>query len=310
MTQAQQVARAVATGVLGRDPGPMTRAESISHEVFVGDEAVVKVIGAGEHPRLEREIGLGPFLPAGLTAPLLSSGVHSIDGGEVRYACYARVPGAAPGMGLPGVDEVTACSLAEQAVRRLSLLHGWVPDGDASRILAERLDHGGFTGREGLLAEIEGVAVADRDGVVSPVLLDGLRGIGERASAYASREVPVHADCHWGNWLAADGILTALLDFEWARFGEPMDDWFFVIADSGEHVAAVLDVVAGLTSISPERLRAECEVREASYVTADIRLALTDPGAPGWLLPQRLARLNELIMERVWWRSGAGTRAI
>jgi len=40
--------------------------------------------------------------------------------------------------------------------------------------------------------------------------------------------VPVHADCHWGNWLVHERTVTALLDFEWARFGEPADDWLFL----------------------------------------------------------------------------------
>lgn len=73
--------------------------------------------------------------------------------------------------------------------------------------------------------------------------LDGLTAIAETAPAHTDALVPVHADCHWGNWLARDGELTALLDFEWARFGEPMDDWFFLIADSGVHTPAVLRTV-------------------------------------------------------------------
>jgi thiamine kinase-like enzyme len=55
-------------------------------------------------------------------------------------------------------------------------------------------------------------------------LLDGLTAIAERAPLRARSVVPVHADCHWGNWLACDQSVTALLDFEWARFGEPADD--------------------------------------------------------------------------------------
>jgi aminoglycoside phosphotransferase (APT) family kinase protein len=78
-----------------------------------------------------------------------------------------------------------------------------------------------------LFAEIERLAAADRDAVVPPVLLDGLTAIADSAPPHARAIVPVHADCHWGNWLASEGSVTALLDFEWARFGEPADDWFF-----------------------------------------------------------------------------------
>ena len=71
--------------------------------------------------------------------------------------------------------------------------------------------------------------------------------------------------------------MTALLDFEWARFGEPVDDWFFLIRFSGPHREAVLDVIAGATATAPEALRAQCEVREASYLASDLRLALERP---------------------------------
>ncbi|GIF37279.1 phosphotransferase family protein [Actinoplanes xinjiangensis] len=299
----QHVAREIATTVLGRDPGPMTPADSLSHQVHVGADVVVKIIEVGRHPRLEREIALAPHLPAGVTAPLLDSGVHPVDGGEVRFACYARMPGAAPGMGLPRAGAATARELAEQAVRRLQILHGWTPPEDAGRVLRERLDHGGFTGRTALLAEIDGLAAADRGTVVPPALIDGLTALAADAPEHTGGSVPVHADCHWGNWLADGGRVTALLDFEWARYGEPMDDWFFVIADSGHHLPIALDVVAGATATPPDVLRAACEIREANYLAADLRLALTDPAAHGALLAPRLDRLHQVITQRTWWKS-------
>ncbi|WP_433832816.1 phosphotransferase family protein [Actinoplanes sp. CA-015351] len=284
-------ARAIAASILGHDPGPMTTADSLSHQVHVAGGIVVKVIEAGGHSRLDREITLGSSLPPGLTAELLASGVHE----AVRYAAYTRVPGTAPGMGLPDTDTATACSLARQAVKRLHTLHDWAPPAHAEKVLREPLDHGGFAGRPALLAEIESIAA-----VLPAVLLDGLMAIAETAPSHAGALVPVHADCHWGNWLALDGTLTALLDFEWARFGEPMDDWFFLIADSGVHTPAVLDVIAAETGMSPDVLRAACEVREANYLAADIRLALSEPGTHAGLLDQRLNRLRTVIVDRVW----------
>lgn len=35
----------------------------------------------------------------------------------------------------------------------------------------------------------------------------------------------VHADAHWGNWLQKDGKITGLVDFEWARVGDPSSDF-------------------------------------------------------------------------------------
>jgi hypothetical protein len=59
----------------GRDPGPMATAESSSHDVYIGPDVVVKIIDAYGHSRRDREIALAPHLPAGLTAPLLGSGL-------------------------------------------------------------------------------------------------------------------------------------------------------------------------------------------------------------------------------------------
>jgi hypothetical protein len=95
--QARDAAREIAVAALGRDPGPMAAAESSSHHVFVSSDVVVKVIDDAGHSRLGREIALVPCLPAGLTATLLGSGLHRLGTRDVRYACYARVPGAAPG---------------------------------------------------------------------------------------------------------------------------------------------------------------------------------------------------------------------
>ena len=283
----------------------MAAAESSSHHVYVGSDAVVKIIDAGRHSRLDREIALVPHLPAGLTAPLLASGRCQLETGEVRYACYARVPGSAPGMGMPGTDSATALTLAEEAVQRLSGLHGWTPAGHAEQTLGEPLDHGGFVSRAALLAEGENLAAQDRDGIVPRHLLDGLTAIAQRAPLRARAVVPVHADCHWGNWLASGPSVTALLDFEWARFGEPADDWFFLARFSGTHREAVLDVIARATTTSPETLRAQCEVREAAYLASDLRAALEYPGTRAAMAADRLRGLEELIDGRSWWRHTA-----
>ncbi|WP_405771911.1 phosphotransferase [Actinacidiphila glaucinigra] len=302
LRQANDAARAIAVATLGHDPGVMTTAESSSHHVYVSSDVVVKIIDADGHSRLNREITLAPHLPAGLTAPLLGSGLHHLGTRDVRYACYARVPGTAPGMGMPGIDGVTARLLAEEAVQRLNALHSWMPPGHVERTLKESLDHGGFTSRAALFAEVESLAALDQHGTVPRRLLDGLTAIAERAPLHARAVVPVHADCHWDNWLACDQSVTALLDFEWARFGEPVDDWFFLARFSGPHMETVLDVIARATTTSLETLRAECEVREATYLASDLRTALEHPDTSAQMAAARLRELEELIVGRYWWR--------
>ncbi|WP_158618952.1 phosphotransferase [Micromonospora sp. M71_S20] len=280
----------------------MTVADSLSHHVYLGADVVVKVIDAGRHSRLDREIALAPHLPAGITAPLLDSGRYELETREVRYACYARAPGTTPGMDMPGVDEATACQLAEEAVQRLHVMHSWTPAAPARQTLGETLDHGGFVSQAALLAEVGQIAALDRDGIVPRPVLDGLRAIAEGAPSQSRTDVPVHADCHWGNWLARDRGVTALLDFEWARFGEPMDDWFFLVRFSGPHMEAVLDVVADATETSPTTLRRECEVREASYLASDLRVALQRPGTPAQTVAVDVRDLEELVVASPWWR--------
>ncbi|BCJ27358.1 phosphotransferase family protein [Actinocatenispora sera] len=286
-----EVARTIAATVLSRDPGPMSAVPSLSHHVFAGSDVVVKVIEGGRHRRLDREVGLVERLPTGLTAPLLASGTERLGTSEFRYACYARVVGTAPGMGLPGVTATAARSLAEQAVERLLVLHAWQPPGVADRILREPLAHDGFVDRAGLLAA---VGELGSDGRLAPPVLDGLAAIAAQAPPRARTGVPVHADCHWDNWLARDGQVLALLDFEWARWGEPLDDWFFLAAFSGPHLRTVLDVVAAATGLTPDELAAGCELREAAHLVSELRT-----GNPP---PHRLRELDALTVGRRWWR--------
>ncbi|MGW2988336.1 phosphotransferase family protein [Streptomyces goshikiensis] len=301
LRQAHDAAREIAAAAMGYDPGHLTTAESSSHHVYVGSDVVVKIIDAAGHSRLNREIALAPHLPPGLTAPMLDSGLRRLGTRDVRYACYTRVPGAAPGMGMPGVDAVTARSLAEEAVQRLSRLHSWVPAGHIDQILRDPLDHGGFTSQAGLFAEVENLAALDRHKTIPRPLIDGLTAIAEHAPQQARAVVPVHADCHWGNWLVHDRRVTALLDFEWARFGEPADDWFFLARFSGPHAQTVLDVISQETLSSLETLRAACEVREATYLASDLCIALKHPDTSSRIAAERLHALEELVIERYWW---------
>jgi hypothetical protein len=53
-----------------------------------------------------------------------------------------------------------------------------------------------------MLAEIDSLAALNQDGTVPGRLLHDLTAIANRAPLAAQAVVPVHADCHWGNWLA------------------------------------------------------------------------------------------------------------
>lgn len=302
LRRAHEHARSIATRVLSEDAGPMVLVEAGSHFVYAGSDVIVKVIAADDHSRLDREIALARDLPAGLSAPLLDSGTSTWEREELRYACYRRVPGAAPGIGIPGVDAATAERWAAQAVALLEPMHAWVPTGRAERTLREPLDHGSFLGAAALVAGVERLAAADHDGLLSRDVLDGLVTIAERSPAEASAVVPVHADCHWGNWLVDEGGVVALLDFEWARLGEPIDDWFFLARFSGPHQQAVVGVIAEARSIDPDELRAACERREVSYLTSDLLVAMERTDEPADVAAGIVRDLHDVVVNRSWWR--------
>ena len=177
LARARDAAHAVAATALGCDPGPMTLAASMSHYVYIGADVVVKLVDADGHTRLDLEIALAPHLPPGLGAPLLASGRFQNDTCDVRYACFTRMLGASPGIGLPGVDAATARRWADQAVRRLDDLHTWTPTGDAEKALRESPVEEGFVSRDLLFAEIEHMVAADREAVIPRRLIDGLTAI-------------------------------------------------------------------------------------------------------------------------------------
>ncbi|SDP56359.1 Phosphotransferase enzyme family protein [Klenkia soli] len=291
-------ARAILLDALGRDPGPVQAVDSLSQSVFLGADVVLKVSTSAEQGgRLDRETGLLPHLPQGLTAPLLAAGTADLGGTTIRYACQTRVPGSAPGIDLPTADETSVRRWAVQAIGMLDLLHGWQPDDDAGRILGDGVDDGSFAGRAPLEQDIDALSAT---GILSDRTVDGLAAVAARAPRRRRSDVPVHADCHWGNWLVHGRDVTALLDFEWARWGDPVDDWFFLIRFSGAFRSAVLAEVVGASGLPEEDFRAGCEHREAAHLVSDLLQASAygDEGAPGG--GRSLLELDEVVRGS-WW---------
>jgi hypothetical protein len=95
MRQAPHAARAIAVAVLGRDPGPMATAESISHHLYDGSDIVVKVIDTAGHSRLDREMALAAcpaHRPHGACA-----GQRALPARRARASLRVLRPGAGHG---------------------------------------------------------------------------------------------------------------------------------------------------------------------------------------------------------------------
>jgi aminoglycoside phosphotransferase (APT) family kinase protein len=289
LERGRAAARMIATTVSGRDPGPLTTAVSMSHYVYLGTDIVVKLVDAAGHTRMDREIALARELPPGLGAPLLASGRSETNEYDVRYACFARLPGVPARPDLPGVDAVTARRWADRAARLLVDLHSWTPSTQAAAALRAFPPHEGFISRCKLLSDIESVRTAP----VPPELLDGLVAIAERAPDRARTDVPVHADGDWGNWLVDDHDVVALLDFERARFGEPADDWVLLAIASGPHLGLVVDAISEATGTPAEEIRAACELRHITFVADEL-------GDATWL-SRGLQGLEDIVLNRRWW---------
>ena len=300
LERGRTAARLIAASVTGRASGPMAIAASMSHYVYLGADIVVKLVNSAGHTRMDREIALAPLLPTGLGAPLLAHGRSQTDVCDVRYACFARMPGTPGRPGLPDVDAATAHRWAEQAIGRLTDLHSWTPSAVAETALRAFPPHEGFVSRTKLMADIECIRTADRDAHVPRELLEGLVAIAHSAPERARTDVPVHADGDWGNWLVEDRNVTALLDFERARFGEPADDWVLLAMSSGPHRALVIGAISEATATPVEEIRTACELRDAAGLAEELRYTLEQTTASTWL-PRLIPKLERLVVGRRWW---------
>ena len=299
--QALEVGREIAVAC-GEGSVGLESIASRSSNVFLSSTSVIKITGADEPSRFDREVALAADLPMGLSAPVLGHGRWASSSyGPVQYVRVARLPGYSPVMDLPGIDKPTAVLWAKQATSILKRLHAWKPSVASSAVLDEPLDHGGFTTRTRLSQNIDAASALDPKGIIPLAVIDGLRDIAAAAPERASASVPVHADCHWENWLIGGGEVTALLDFEWARFGEPSDDWVFLAGFSGPHRHTVLETIADLVGPSMNELRRACEIREASYLVSDLVLALQNPHDPERREALTMVPgLVELTVQRAW----------
>ena len=68
------------------------------------------------------------------------------------------------------------------------------------------------------------VARASSTAVVNPLVDYGLRWLRDHAPTHLDRLSLVHGDAGTPNFLYDNGEITGIIDWEWARFGDPMED--------------------------------------------------------------------------------------
>jgi hygromycin-B 7''-O-kinase len=199
---------------------PLVRASSVTNEVWMADEFVVRVNRRPDQ-RLQREAFLGPRLPASVNYPEVVA-----YGGELGsdWLIVRRRPGVVLARQWPTMSVGERRSATRQLATILRHLHGVerptdLPSIDAApQLLADRE----FDVVEPLLAALRQVATlphVDREVVEEAWTL--VKRTGHLLEPFDTRCL-VHGDVHFENVLWDGRAITALVDFEWAR-GGPCD---------------------------------------------------------------------------------------
>jgi len=241
---------------------PLTRASSVTNEVWLSDDYVVRV---NRHPnqRLRREAALGPLLPAEVGYPAIVA-----YGGQLGadWLIVRRVAGNVLGRCWPTMSVDERHSAVRQLSAILRRLHRFELPPDLPEIDTPQLLGGhGFRAVDPLLQALDQVATLPN---VSASLIDATRRLVlDTGAAIEPFAVPtaVHGDLHFENVLWDGTTVTALLDFEWCRPGPPDLDLdvllrfcaypYLHVAEDYEHLTRAedyADVPGWMTDVYPE----------------------------------------------------------
>ena len=198
---------------------PLRRADSVTNEVWVADDYVVRV-NRRPNQRLRREALLGPLLPEDVGYPEVI-GYGGALGAD--WLVLRRCPGVVLSRCWPTMSVAERERATRELARRMRSIHQTecphdVPGTDSPQLLGGGLGEPAVTP---LLSELAEVA---QHQFVDPTLIEETREI---ISATAQDLEPwnpttlIHGDLHFENVLWDGEKITALLDFEYARPGPP-----------------------------------------------------------------------------------------
>jgi len=224
--------------VAGLPPDSPRRAPSATNEVWLTDEHVVRV-NRRPSPRLRREAILAPHLPveAGYPSVLAYGGELGAD-----WLIVERVPGDMLARCWPHLSREERRSATRQVAEVLRHVHAVhcpddLPDTDNT---PQPLDPHQFPAVSPVLAIV--AHLRSLPGVDRTLLAEVTALVTETASVIEPFDVPtlVHGDLHFQNVLWDGSVVTALLDFEWARAAPPdldLDVFLRFCAHPDWHVA-------------------------------------------------------------------------
>ncbi|WP_419919366.1 phosphotransferase family protein [Candidatus Poriferisocius sp.] len=227
-------------------------AEEFNHDLPDGMTAWIAEVGGGRITRLERHIARREAWVVDVTRPDDSvaeyflrldregdgSGTHSVKheakvqaalaesglkvpaihawNDNLQAALHERVPGRAD---LDNADPGEQATVFEDFVQQLALLHSLDPD-------SLGLDHMVIptTSAECALGEIEFVEQFLAGMVVDPLYTFSLQWLKNHVPEPLDRVCLLQGDTGPANFMFDQGRVSAIVDWEWAHFGDPMED--------------------------------------------------------------------------------------
>jgi len=203
----------------GLDPSvELERASSVTNEVWMSPTHVVRVNRSRDN-RLAREAALAPALPAAVGYPRIVA--YGGRQGE-DWLVAERVPGVPLAHRWPDLTSDQRRAAVAQIAARLRALHATqAPPGlpeitDAPQLL----DPAAAAPVEPLVGALVSAARLPH---VDPLIIQACVELVEQTAPTLtlSTTTLVHGDLTFENVLWADGVITAVLDVEWARPGPP-----------------------------------------------------------------------------------------
>lgn len=198
----------------------LTRASSVTNEVWLTDDVVIRVNRRPNH-RLRREAFLGPLLPPSVGYPETIA-----YGGELGadWLIAARRPGEMLSACWPNMDEFERRNAVRQLAAMLRELHHVPVPADLSTVddPPQLLDATCLPVVKPLVAALDQLATSP--GVDQGLIADTMHVVLASTPALEpfSTTTLIHGDLHFQNVLWDGFSVTAILDIEWAR-GAPPD---------------------------------------------------------------------------------------
>ena len=193
---------------------PLERASSVTNEVWLSDRYVVRVNRVANH-RLRREASIGPLLPAEVGYPPIEAygGKFGAD-----FLIVHRVPGRPLSRCWPGMTRDERRRAVAQIASMLRALHQFdcpddVVEVDAPQLLAPHT----FRAVDPLLIALHRAGELDN---VDPGMVGEIRDLVLATCSSVEpfdQDTFVHGDLTFENVLWDGHVVTALLDFEFAR---------------------------------------------------------------------------------------------